>query len=46
MIDKLKLFRQTPDNIRECQMEADKVPEEDLDEDAVQPFVDPEDSRA
>ena len=46
MIDKLKPFRQTPDNIKECQMEVDKVPDKDLDEEAVEPFVDPEDSQA
>ena len=27
-------------------MEADKVPEEDMDEEAVKPYMDPEDSRA
>ena len=46
MIDKLKPLRQTPDNIKECQMEVDEVPQEDLDEEAVEPFVDPEDSQA
>ena len=46
VINKLKPFRQTLDNIRECQMEADEVPEEDLDKEAVEPYVDPEDSRA
>ena len=46
MIDKLKPFRQTPDNIRECQMEADKVLEEDLDKEVTEPFVDPDDSKA
>ena len=39
-------FQQTPDNIKECQMEVDEVLEEDLDEEAVKPFVDPEDNQA
>ena len=46
MIDKLKLFQQTPDSIKECQLEADKIPEEDLDEESVEPLVEPEDSQA
>ena len=46
VIDKLKPFRQTPDNIRKWQMEADEVLEEDLDEEAVEPYMDPEDSQA
>ena len=32
VIDKLKLFQQTPANIKECQMEVDEIPEEDSDE--------------
>ena len=39
MIDKLKPFQQTPTNIKECQMEADEILEEDLDEEAVEPLV-------
>ena len=46
VIDKLKLFRQTPDNIKDCQMEADEVPEEDLDKEGIEPFMDPKDSQA
>ena len=46
VIDKLKPFRHMPYNIRDCQMEVDKVPEEDLDIEAVKPYVHPEDSQA
>ena len=46
VIDKLKLFQQTPDNLKDCQLEPEEIPEEDVDEEAVQPFMDPEDSKA
>ena len=46
VIDKLKLFRKTPKNIKDCQLEPDKIPEDDMDKEAVEPFVDPKDSRA
>ena len=46
VINKLKPFLQTPDHIRYCQIEAYKVLEENLDEEAVEPYMDPEDSRA
>ena len=46
MIDKLKPFQQTPANVKECQMEADEILEEDLDKEAVKPLVEPEDSQA
>ena len=46
VIDKLKPFQQTPSNIKECQMQADEIPEEDLNEEAVEPLVEPEDSQA
>ena len=46
VIDKLKLFQQSPDNLKECQLEPEEIPEEDTDEEVVKPFVDPEDSRA
>ena len=46
VIDKLKLFQQSPDNLKECQLEPEEIPEEDTDKEAVQPFVDPKDSRA
>ena len=42
VIDKQKLFRQTPTNIKDCQLDLDEIPEDDLDE----PFMDPEDSKA
>ena len=45
-MDKLKLFQQTPDNIKDCQLEQEEIPEDDVDEEAVMPFMDPEDSRA
>ena len=46
MIDKLKLLRQTPDNIKDCQLEPDEIPEDDFDEEATEPFMDPDDSKA
>ena len=46
VINKLKLFQQSPDNLKECQLEPKEIPEEDTDEEAVEPCVDPEDSRA
>ena len=46
IIDKLKLFQQTPDNLKDCQLEPEEIPEDDVDEEAVEPFMDPEDSRA
>ena len=46
VIDKLKLFQQPPDNLKEHQLEPEEIPEEDPDEDAVEPTVDPHDSRA
>ena len=46
VIDKQKLFRQTPDNIKDCQLEPDEIPEDEVYEEAIEPFVDPEDSRA
>ena len=46
VIDKLKLFQQSPDNLKECQLEPEEIPEEDMDEEAVEPCIDPEDSRA
>ena len=35
VIDKLKPFKHTPDNFRDCQLEADQIPEEDLNEEVV-----------
>ena len=35
-----------PANIRECQMEENKILDEDLDEEAVEPLVEPEESQA
>merc|ERR1712082_101438 len=46
VIDKLKLFQQPPDNLKEHQLEPEEIPEKDLDEDAVEPIVDPQESRA
>ena len=46
VIDKLKLFQQPPDNLKEHQLEPEEIPEEDPDKDAVEPTVDPHDSRA
>ena len=45
-IDKFKLFQQSPDNLKECQLEPEEIPEEDMDKEEVEPFVDPKDSRA
>ena len=46
VIDKQKLFRQTPTNIKDCQLDLDEIPEDDLDEEAIEPFMDLEDSKA
>ena len=46
VIDKQKLFRQTPTNIKDCQLDLDEIPKDDLDEEAIEPFMDPEDSKA
>ena len=46
LIEKLKPFIQMPANIKECQMEADNIPEEGLDEEAVKPVVEPDESLA
>ena len=46
VIDKLKLFKHAPDNIGDCQRGADQIPEEDFDEEAVEPVVELEDSKA
>ena len=46
MINKLKPFKHKPDNIEDCQMEADQIPEEDLDGEGVKPIVEPQDSKA
>ena len=45
VIDKLKLFKRPPDSLEKYQLEPAEIPEEDLDEDAVEPTVDPEESR-
>ena len=45
-INKLKLFQQTPTNIKEFQMEEVKILENDLDEEAVKLIVKLEDSQA
>ena len=42
VIDKLKLFQQPPENLKEHQLEL----KEDPDKDAVEPTVDPQESRA
>ena len=39
-------MKQTPDNLKDCQLEPEEIPEDDVEEEAVEPFVDPEDSRA
>ena len=46
VIDKLKPFKHAPANIGDCQPGADQIPEEDLDEEVVEPVVEPKDSRA
>ena len=46
VIDKLKLFQQPPDNLKEHQLEPEEIPEEDQNEDAIEPTVDPQESRA
>ena len=46
VIDKLKLFQQPPDNLKEHQLEPEEIPEEDPDKDTVEPTVDPQESRA
>ena len=46
VINKLKPFKHKPDNIEDCQMEADQIPEEDLDGEGVKPIVEPQDSKA
>ena len=46
LIDKLKPFKHSPDNIGDCQLEADQIPEGDLDEEAVEPIVEHEVSKA
>ena len=46
VIDKLKLFQQQPDNLKEHQLEPEEIPEGDTDEDAIEPIVDPQESRA
>ena len=45
IIDKQKLFKQAPVNIRECQMEEKEIPNEDLDEEAIEPRVEAENSQ-
>ena len=45
IIDKLKLFQQPPVNLKEHQLEPEEIPEEDLDEEAMEPTVDPQESR-
>ena len=45
VIDKLKLFQQPPENLKEHQLESEEIQEEDLDEDTVEPMVDPQESR-
>ena len=32
VINKLKLFQQTPDNLKDCQLEQEEIPEDDVDE--------------
>ena len=46
VINKLKLFQQPPDNLKEHQLEPEEIPEGDTDEDAIEPIVDPQESRA
>ena len=46
VIDKLKLFQQPPDNLKEHQLEPEEIPEEDPDHYAVEPTVDPHASKA
>ena len=45
VIDKLKLFQQPPENLKEHQLEPEEIPEEDPDKDAIEPTVDPQESR-
>ena len=46
VIDKLKLFQQHPDKLKEHQLEPEEIPEGDTDEDTIEPIVDPQESRA
>ena len=46
VIDKLKPFKHASANIGDCQLGADQIPEEDFDEEAVEPVVELEYSQA
>ena len=45
VIDKLKLFQKAPENLEDYQLEPEEISEEDTDEDATEPMVDPRESR-
>ena len=45
VIDKLKLFQQPPDNLKDHQLEPEEIPEEDPDEDVIEPTIDPQERR-
>ena len=41
----MKLFQQSPDNLKDCQLEREEIPEGDMDDKAIKPVVDPKENK-